>query len=331
MTINTIKGFASVAVAALILTPVICQAEVYEVADSSRDLIGVPQRVASNFDDTFIEIGRSYNLGYEELRSANPSVDPWLPGEGTEIILPTSFILPAGSRQGIVVNIAEYRIYYFFTQGDKRYVATLPASIGRMDWATPLGVTGIVAKARRPTWYPPQSVRDEYAAEGRELASIVPPGPDNPLGEYALRLGLAGYLIHGTNKPAGVGMRVTHGCIRLYPEDIEWLYSQATLQTRVTIVNQPVKFGWRGDDLYIEVHPPLDEASDDGTGMTLITREYVKATGEQVAEVDWELIARAYQARSGLPVKVGSRSEAATEITLVDGAGSSLDTNASIR
>jgi L,D-transpeptidase ErfK/SrfK len=293
-------------------------AKIYELLETSGDIVGAVSSVQSGYDDTFIEIGRRNNVGYEELRIANPHVDPWLPGEATDVVLPTKFILPQVKRQGIVINVAEYRIYYFFSVDGKDFVSTVPASVGRMDWSTPVGLTGIVAKVHKPSWYPPESVRKEHADDGRELPRVVPPGPDNPLGDYALRLGLPGYLIHGTNKPAGVGMRVTHGCIRLFPEDIEWLFPQVGKQTPVRIINQPLKFGWRGDDLYMEVHPRLEE-TDDGAGqdMTLVTREYVKATREQAADVNWELIALVYKAHTGIPVIVGSRSAASTAGELV--------------
>jgi L,D-transpeptidase ErfK/SrfK len=280
------------------------QAEIFRL-DGSDQLVGEPRQVVSRYEDTFIEIGRAHNLGYEELRRANPDVDPWLPGAGTQIVLPTQHVLPAGARNGIVVNVAEFRVYFFYTEGDTRFVATMPASVGRMDWATPLGAARIVARLNRPSWYPPASVRAEYAAEDRELASVVPPGPDNPLGEYALRLDIPGYLIHGTNRPAGVGMRVTHGCIRLFPEDIAWLFPQVDLNTPVQIVNQPLKFGWLGDELFLEVHPPLTSGKDEAIGMTLVTQELVRATGERQAEVDWQEIALAFKAKTGLPVSVG--------------------------
>jgi L,D-transpeptidase ErfK/SrfK len=298
----------------------VANAEVYELENGSGDLVGAISTVHSKYDDTFIEIGRPHNLGFEELRNANPQVDPWLPGENTEIVLPTEFILPQVDRQGIVINVAEYRIYYFFSVDGNDFVSTVPASIGRMDWSTPVGLTGIVAKVHKPSWYPPESVRKEYAEEGRELPRVVPPGPENPLGDYALRLGLPGYLIHGTNRPAGVGMRVTHGCIRLFPEDIEWIFPRVSKRTPVRIINEPLKFGWRGDDLFLEAHPQLeqnDEDSNEGPELTLITREYVKATREQAADVDWELIARTYKAQTGMPVKVGSRVSTVAEEELV--------------
>lgn len=318
MTCMKDSGCFALMLCAFVLCANGANAEVYEVQETSGDLIGAVNSARSAYDDTFIEIGRRNNVGYEELKIANPDIDPWLPGENTEVVLPTEFILPQVMRQGIVINVAEYRIYYFFSVDGKDFVSTVPASVGRMDWSTPVGLTGIVAKVRNPTWYPPESVRKEHADDGRELPRVVPPGPDNPLGDYALRLGLPGYLIHGTNKPAGVGMRVTHGCIRLFPEDIEWLFPRVAKQTPVRIINQPLKFGWRGDELFLEVHPQLEEP-DEGAGsdMTLVTREYVKATREQSADVDWELIAQAYKAQTGIPVKVGLRAPAAPEAELV--------------
>jgi L,D-transpeptidase ErfK/SrfK len=282
------------------------QAERFRLA-SGDQLVGRPLQIVSQYEDTFIEIGRAHNLGYEELRRANPDVDPWLPGAGTQIALPTQHVLPAGEQSGLVVNVAEFRLYYFYTEGETRFVATMPVSVGRMDWATPLGAARVVARVTRPSWYPPASVRAEYAAEGRELPSVVPPGPDNPLGNYALRLDIPGYLIHGTNRPAGVGMRVTHGCIRLFPEDIAWLFPQVDLNTPVRIVNQPLKFGWLGDELFLEVHPPLasNEQDTETAGMTLVTRELIRATKDRRAEVDWQKIAVAFRAKTGLPVSVG--------------------------
>ena len=269
------------------------------------DLVGTTQVIATRYEDTFLDLGRSHGVGFEELRKANPDVNAWVPGEGTNVLLPTQFILPQAPREGVVVNIAEYRIYFYYTVDGDAYVATLPASVGRMDWATPLGRTRIVSRVAKPSWYPPQSVRDEYAADGRELPRVVPPGPDNPLGEYALRLGLPGYLIHGTNRPDGVGMRVTHGCIRLFPEDIEWLFPRTAVDMPVQIVNQPVKFGWQGDALFLEVHPELDGAEEGLQGMTAVTEAYVQATRERTAAVDWALIARVYRERTGVPVRVG--------------------------
>ena len=264
-------------------------AELELFADS--DVVGKSQIILAEYEDTFIKLARQYNLGYEELVQANPSVDPWLPGEGTEIVLPTHFVLPKVPRQGIVINLPELRLYYY-PDGESGRVITHPISIGRMEWGTPLGRSEIVSKTLNPTWYPPESIRQEHAADNRPLPKVVPPGPDNPLGKHALRLSLPGYLIHGTNKPSGLGMRVTHGCIRMFPEDIEALFKNVPVGTPVRIVNQPYKIGWTNDGFYLEAHPPLDQESvNDSWTMTELTRAFVVATEEgQGKSFSWDLI-----------------------------------------
>jgi L,D-transpeptidase ErfK/SrfK len=281
------------------------RAETFLVAPGS-DLIGAMGAVPAAYEDTLTDIARRTGLGYEDVIRANPGVDVWLPGEGTDVVLPTRYIVPGGPRQGLVVNIAEYRLYYFTRVAGQQAVATFPISIGRMDWATPLGRHRIIAKQERPTWYPPESIRDEHAADGRFLAKSVPPGPNNPLGDYAMRLSQSGYLIHGTNRPVGVGMRVTHGCIRMYPEDIEWLFPKVPVNTAVHILNQPYKFGWLADELYLEVHPTLEEdAAAEERGMTAITQLYVRATEGRPANVDWALVEQVYRQKLGFPIRVG--------------------------
>ena len=295
------------AVATLPLFAVPVSAEIF-ILPQDDSVVGVFGTVEATYEDTLTDIARRFGVGYEEIVRANPDVDPWLPGEGTSVSLPTQFIVPRASRGGLVVNIAEYRMYYFWRDGDYATVATFPISIGRMDWSTPLGRSAIVSKVRQPTWYPPVSVREEYEAEGRTLARSIPPGPDNPLGEYAMRLSIPGYLIHGTNRPAGVGMRVTHGCIRMYPEDIEWLFPKTAVPTAVQLVNQPYKLGWLGDGLFLEVHPPLQGDEDHpARGLTAITELYVRATRSRAAQVDWGLIDEVFRRRDGIPVRVGTR------------------------
>src|SRR5262245_16828641 len=236
----------------------------------AQDLVSETQVIFARHENTFSAIGRQYNLGYEEMRSANPGVDQWLPGEGTPIYLPTQSILPEAPREGIVVNVPAMRLYYFttekpVTQGapEVHKVSTHPIGIGVEGWATPFGEAKVIQKVKDPIWYVPASIRKEHADRGDPLPSVVKAGPDNPLGAYALTLSLPSYLIHGTNKPAGVGMRSSHGCIRLYPEDIEALFSRVPRGTAVRIVNQPVLAGWRDGQLYLEVHPPLAEEQHD--------------------------------------------------------------------
>jgi L,D-transpeptidase ErfK/SrfK len=290
-------------------------AEVFVLLPGEQ-VIGAMGQVPARHEDTLTDIARRHGLGYEDIVKANPAVDRWLPGEGTMVELPTRFVMPDAPRQGLVVNIAEYRMYYYYSENGQDVVATFPISIGRMDWATPIGRWAVTAKNKNPAWYPPESIRAEHAADGRYLPRMVPPGPDNPLGEYAIRLSLPAYLIHGTNRPAGVGMRVTHGCIRMYPEDIEWLFPRVSVNTAVRIVNQPYKLGWSGDYLYLEVHPPLEE--DELTRqreLSAITELYVRATAERAAELDWELVEEVWRRQQGVPVRVGWAAQGSRPVT----------------
>jgi L,D-transpeptidase ErfK/SrfK len=231
----------------------------------STGVVGQLQVTVAREEDTFADIARRFNLGYEELVRANPGVDPWLPGEGTKIVLPTQFVLPDAKPDGIVVNVAALRLFYF-PKPDKdgqRVVTTYPIGIGKIGWATPLGRTKVVSKRKDPWWTPPASVRKEHAAEGDPLPARVPPGPDNPLGNRAMNLGWPSYLIHGTNKPAGVGLRASHGCIRMYPEDVVVIFDQVPVGTRVTVVNQPLLHRWQGDELYLQSYPPFEDHKSD--------------------------------------------------------------------
>jgi L,D-transpeptidase ErfK/SrfK len=306
------------------------------------EVFGAVQVIEARYEDTFVSLARTYNVGYEELRHANPGVDEWLPGTGTKITIPSLYVLPRAPHRGIVVNVAELRMYYFPAESGalpagvplgSRRVITYPISIGRMDWSTPVGVTTVTGKVANPSWYPPQSIRDEHAARNDVLPRVVPPGPDNPLGKHAMRLGLPGYLIHGTNKPSGVGMRVTHGCMRMFPEDIEALFKTVPVGTQVNIVNQPVKIGWTADGtLYLEAHPALHETNVDGEAvaaesaevepvqespLTSLMRAYISATEGRRVELDWNAAERVAQGGSGIPEAVsvaGSAAPLAAEI-----------------
>lgn len=284
-------------------------AATYPLPPDTDAVIGEVQYAIARHEDTLLDIGRRFGVGYEEIVAANPGVDPWLPGEGTQVLIPSQYILPDVPREGVVVSLAEHRLYYFPKPkpGETPVVKTYPISIGKMDWKTPLGLTRIVNKRERPAWYPPESVRREHEAEGRPLPKVVPPGPDNPLGEYAMRLGIPGgaYLIHGTNRPAGVGMQVTHGCIRMFPEDIEEFYKLVPVNTQVRMIDQPYKMGWRGEDLYIEVHAPLEGQNDESVySLTNITRLLVAATQDRTVVIDWAKAERAFTRASGVPESV---------------------------
>lgn len=224
-------------------------------------VLGELQVTYAAYEDTLPDIARRFNLGFDELVNANPGVDPWLPGAGTRIVLPTQFVLPDAPYEGVVVNLAALRMFYFPKPGKdgQRIVQTFPIGIGKVGWATPAGTTKIVSKRKDPYWTPPASVRKEHAAEGDPLPARVPPGPDNPLGNRAMNLGWPSYLIHGTNKPAGVGLRASHGCIRMYPEDVVVLFDKVAVGTKVTVVNQPIVYRWQGDSLYVQAYPPHEE------------------------------------------------------------------------
>jgi L,D-transpeptidase ErfK/SrfK len=226
-----------------------------------QSVVGEPQIVFSRKSDTFPDFAREYGLGYDELVAANPGIDPWLPGENTPILLPTQYIIPDVPRSGIVLNIASKRLFYFLPvkDGEPVQLITYPIRIGRVGWETPLGEAKVVSKATDPTWYVPSSVRKEHAEAGDPLPAVVPPGPDNPLGRHVLKLDMPGYLLHGTNQPYGVGMRVSHGCVRLYPENIELLYSLIAIGEKVRIINEPYLAGWKDSQLFFEGHQPLED------------------------------------------------------------------------
>lgn len=205
--------------------------------------------------DSLIELARQYDLGYNEIVSANNNIDPFVPPEGSKIIIPTFWILPErpANFQGIVINLSEMRLYYFYK---KNQLTTFPIGIGDDGIETPVGKFKISHKMVNPPWYVPESIRQERP----ELPAVVPPGPENPLGSHAMRLSGLSYLIHGTNRPWAIGRKVTHGCIRLYPEDIPKLYEIVPIGTEVIITRQPVKVGKLGDEVYVEVH--LDDQLD---------------------------------------------------------------------
>ncbi|TVP80253.1 MAG: LysM peptidoglycan-binding domain-containing protein [Thioalkalivibrio sp.] len=221
------------------------------------DLIGEIYVVPVREDETLVDIAREHNVGFEEIRIANPNVSIWAPRPGTEVLIPARHILPDTPREGIVINLSEMRLYYY---SSPEVVETYPISVGREEFATPVGVTRTTVRVRDPSWTPPRSVREEAAARGEPPPEVVPAGPDNPLGRHAILLDLPSYLIHGTNQPDGVGMRVSRGCIRMFPEDIESLFDRVPPGTRVNIIDQPFKAGWSEDNvLYVQSFPQLEE------------------------------------------------------------------------
>jgi len=288
--------------------PASARAQSYSLPAGGGDLIGQDEYLVGTNVETLADVARQFSVGHQEIRLANPDVEFWLLPADARVLLPKRHILPQAVREGIVLNVPEMRLYYFpdACKADQPCsVQTFPVSIGQMDWNTPLGTTRVTAKVENPTWTPPESIRKEAEANGKILPAVVPPGPDNPLGAYALYLDLPGYRIHGTNRPYGVGMRVTHGCVRMYPEDIELLFGEVRVGTRVQIVNQPVKLGWSGNTLHMEVHPPLEE---DTVGIATLKQEALRRLEAMEAERPFILngreFLRALEEMRGVPVAV---------------------------
>src|SRR5580693_416206 len=297
----------------------------FEIEDES-DVVGYVQRVVVDKDDTLPDIARRFDVGYEEMVTANPGVDPWLPGEGREVIVPTQFVLPAAPREGVVVNVAEMRIFYYppHKKGEPQMVYTHPIGIGKVGWKTPEGTTKIVSREKDPVWVVPESVRKEHAEDGDMLPAVVKAGPDNPLGEYAFRLSWPSYLIHGTNKPYGVGMRSSHGCMRLYPEDIAVFFDLIPIGTKVTVVNQPYLFGWRDGVLYMQAYAVMEDDSRDWNSnrkrllSNLLNPKQRQKIGQRIEgqdkDIDWQRVGDLAHAPRAIPVPVTGGGEGLDEV-----------------
>jgi len=272
-------------------------------------LVGSPpyevKYVAAKQEDTLIDIAVNYKLGQDEIVLTNPYVDRWLPKEGTKVRIPTSFLLPDAPREGIVINLPEMRFYYYAGDGK---VITYSIGIGRVDWKTPLGKTRIVGKTENPSWTPPPSIIAEHIADDNPLKPYYPPGPDNPQGLFAFRLGIPGYLIHSTNQPEGIGMRVSHGCIRMYPDDIEQFFPMVKIGTQVDIVNQSIKVGWYHDTLYMQSYPELEESPLSFEQRLHIALDLIeKANGGKMPVIKGTVLKTALEKMTGLPVALYER------------------------
>lgn len=297
-------------IVALLLLPISAKAVEYELRPDGGDIFGKVERITTRYEDTLIEIARRYSLGYEELVRVNKGVDPWLPGEGTQVVIPGQRLLPPSNREGIVVNLPEHRMYFFpkAKKDEVPRVMTFPVSVGKMDWQTPLGATKVVSRQKDPAWYPPESVRKEHQARGEPLPLVVPPGPKNPLGRHALRLNIPGgaYLIHGTNNPDAVGMAVTHGCLRMYPEDVAVLFDAVIVGTKVDLINEPLKMTRVDGEVWIEVHPPIDAEGQTSTVKLEDFEARLDALlGEAEVAINWDIALEALRNANGIPVMIG--------------------------
>lgn len=269
------------------------------------DLIGEITYYLTTGEETLLDVARARNLGVPEISAVNPGIDPWVPAAERLLTLPTAFLLPEAPRTGIVINLGELRLFYFPPKDGP--VQSFAIGVGREGFNTPIGETRIVRKQEQPTWYPTESTLRDKPWVGK----VVPPGPDNPLGLHALYLGWPTYLIHGTNKPYGVGRRVSRGCIRMYPEGVERLFGEAKAGTKVTMVNQPVKLGWHEGELYLEVQPDLDQLDElEATyGMSFkpppdMRQRIVDRAGSDAWRIDWPTVEAELVARRGLPVPI---------------------------
>jgi L,D-transpeptidase ErfK/SrfK len=277
-----------------------------------QTVVGEVQVVVAREGDTLPDLARRFNLGYEEIIRANPTLPTWRPGVGREVVLPTRFVLPDAPHEGVVIDVASMRLFYYPAHGahEPARVVTYPIGIGKLGWKTPEGLTKVTAKVKDPVWTPPLSVRKEHEEEDNPLPARVPPGPDNPLGAYLFRLGWPSYLIHGTNKPYGVGMRASHGCVRLYPEDIAALFVALSVDTKVRVVNQPYRFGFSGNQIEFQAVEPLeddrrswkagpkrllDQAKKNPSLTRLVAAE---------SRIDWQAVDNAAGLHVGVPVTV---------------------------
>jgi L,D-transpeptidase ErfK/SrfK len=281
----------------------------FELAPQQQ-VLGETQVTRVRGDETLLDIARRFHLGYDEVEWANRGVDVWIPGHGREVVLPVAQILPDAPRSGLVANLAARRLFHFLPPdaGGKRRVVSYPIGIGREEYPTPMGTTRVTRKRAYPDWRVPASVRRAHALRGDPLPAVVPGGSDNPIGTHVLDLGWPTYIIHSTNKPTGTGLRVTHGCLQLYPEDITRLYDQAEVGSDLTVVDQPILAGWQGERLLLEVHKPLEEHAMTATAAEAVAavaiRKALAARGRDDSTVDWDRVRTYVQLQPGYPLPI---------------------------
>jgi L,D-transpeptidase ErfK/SrfK len=286
----------------------------FQLADG-QNIVGAIAAIHTQENDTLPDIARHFGLGYNDITIANPAIAPWTPESNSRVLLPLRFILPDASHKGIVLNLANMRLFYYSRQKAKELL-TYPVGIGRQGWNTPMGLTRIANKKANPNWYVPDSIHREHAEKGAALPKVVPAGPDNPLGRYAMPLAIPGYLIHGTNKPYGIGMQISHGCVQLYPEDIEVLFKKASIGMQVRIVHQPYLAAWDKNMLYLEAHEPLPKwASSKAQLQKQLLKHIKKLSAKAKASIDWNKVKRVLERSDGIPTPILKQSPEIAEIS----------------
>ncbi|MCU6680097.1 MULTISPECIES: L,D-transpeptidase family protein [Leclercia] len=287
------------------------QANTWPLPPAGSRLVGENRfHVVENDGGSLEAIAKKYNVGFLALLQANPGVDPYVPRAGSVLTIPLQTLLPDAPREGLVINLAELRLYYY--PPGKNEVTVYPIGIGQLggDTLTPTMVTTVSDKRANPTWTPTANIRARYKAQGIDLPAVVPAGPENPMGHHAIRLAAYGgvYLLHGTNADFGIGMRVSSGCIRLRDNDIETLFRVIQPGTKVNIMNTPIKVSEEpGGVRLVEVHQPLSkQLNDDPQTLPIVLNG---AQQGFKASADETVMERAMEARSGMPVDVTRHSE----------------------
>lgn len=265
----------------------------YFYDDSQKTVVGIIQYYVVKKGDTLLDIARKFGLGYNDVSLVYPNTDPWIPPPGKKLVIPTMWVLPESKHNGIILNIPELRLYYFKPR--EHTVQTYPVGIGDEGWETPVGHYRIGQKRKNPTWYIPRSLQEKYGKKS------IPPGPENPLGSYIMKLAATSYGIHGTNMPWGVGRLVSHGCIRLYPEHIEALFHQVKIGTPVEIVYEPIKWGRKQNRIFVEIHPDVYRKIEDFNQYALLKLENCPFGKNKV---DYERYMIAVRLKNGVPVDV---------------------------
>ena len=300
---------AAVLLAAGVVLAMSSRAAVFTLPPDGSSLIGQDQAIQTQASDTLLDLARKFSVGYFEIQEANPKVDMWLPGQGTNLTIPGRFIVPPVDHKGIVINLPQHRMFYFPKGGrhDQPIVITYPVSPGEGDFPTPVGVTRIIRKVPHPVWIPTAHILKAHQEAGDPIPKIWKAGPDNPMGEWALETTLSRgeIYIHGTNNPMAIGMSVTHGCVRLYPEDIAALYPIVRVGTPVTIVNEPVLASLADGDLYLEVHPPTNSQAPAAPDFDQISQIIDTAIGKNVVAIDWDKVRQVAAQANGIPQLIG--------------------------